>query len=630
MLSNLDRSRLAICDRSMRWARCLCVVLGVAFTAEVVSAAGHQLYLDFGPYSSFPEYSPRTELGIYTSPLVAFDATELDAFFFSGQRQEIIDRVAEIVEEDYWDFDLAVSTEVPPYGHYQHIGIDHTVASYYMPALDDWNYLFGMSDSIENDPDDNDFGRVWAGAFGAWDEAWQGTNSTVERWARTIGETAAHEAGHNYGLVHPDYYADPNHIMTTDMDITPEERATLDRYWKWNNYNHLMGVLGPRAPMSMSMSFPNDTTSRIRELHGRLHSRHDILDLEPISAGGGFGPLPFDTVKIIELGKDANYDDGSWYEYEVRWTGGAGVYSGQEGRLAAAFGQDADFVFDSVVPYDGQGNPVALNLPLVSCTTGALDANDSFSIPLTNHGQADLTIENFCLRAMPYMIDMASMNPQYQNEFLTTFGILIAASDEITAGEPVVLEAGKTVEFALGNYDAWMQQAIDSFDTGENMLEDDVFLNLPHGTILPEFWSIFPSAYLYLTFDVVLPDQMLWDAGAGKYIEGDLVTTMYVQTSGMPVELSIPDRLPGDANLDGTIDEDDAAVLAANWQTLTGATWAMGDFNDDGAVNDIDATLLAANWQSGSSVAVPEPGTLTLLAICGLTLLGLGAPRRKR
>ena len=93
----------------------------------------------------------------------------------------------------------------------------------------------------------------------------------------------------------------------------------------------------------------------------------------------------------------------------------------------------------------------------------------------------------------------------------------------------------------------------------------------------------------------------------------------------------VPDvLLPGDANDDGRVDDADATLLASNWQTLTGATWAMGDFNEDKAVNDIDATMLAANWQNGVSDAVPEPGALTLLTIGGLTLLGLGARRRKR
>ena len=83
-----------------------------------------------------------------------------------------------------------------------------------------------------------------------------------------------------------------------------------------------------------------------------------------------------------------------------------------------------------------------------------------------------------------------------------------------------------------------------------------------------------------------------------------------------------PDALPGDANRDGTVDAADAALLALNWQTLTGATWGMGDFNEDGAVNDEDATILAVNWQTGvAQAAVPEPGTIALLFLGGLPLL---------
>ena len=89
-------------------------------------------------------------------------------------------------------------------------------------------------------------------------------------------------------------------------------------------------------------------------------------------------------------------------------------------------------------------------------------------------------------------------------------------------------------------------------------------------------------------------------------------------------------RVPGDANLDGVVDDQDASILSSHWQQQSGATWAMGDFNGDYAVNDIDATIMAVNWGNGGNGAVPEPGTLTLLATCGLTLLGLSVRRRKR
>ncbi len=96
----------------------------------------------------------------------------------------------------------------------------------------------------------------------------------------------------------------------------------------------------------------------------------------------------------------------------------------------------------------------------------------------------------------------------------------------------------------------------------------------------------------------------------------------------LPTVPEPPDfKLPGDANRNDTIDESDAAVLAATWQTLTDATWEMGDFNNDGAVNDIDATLLAANWGVATSASVPEPSTV-VLAMAAIGTLALLRRRR--
>ena len=78
--------------------------------------------------------------------------------------------------------------------------------------------------------------------------------------------------------------------------------------------------------------------------------------------------------------------------------------------------------------------------------------------------------------------------------------------------------------------------------------------------------------------------------------------------------------MPGDADLNGIVDESDAATLASNW-LASGVGWTGGDFNDDGVVDDIDATLLAANWQVATSTAVPEPGTFALLASISIILL---------
>jgi hypothetical protein len=87
--------------------------------------------------------------------------------------------------------------------------------------------------------------------------------------------------------------------------------------------------------------------------------------------------------------------------------------------------------------------------------------------------------------------------------------------------------------------------------------------------------------------------------------------------------------MPGDANVDGIVDEQDASILGAYWLRQTGAIWAMGDFNRDAKVDDRDAAILAAHWLATwptETAPTPEPSTLALLA-AGLAVLWM--KRRK-
>ncbi len=80
----------------------------------------------------------------------------------------------------------------------------------------------------------------------------------------------------------------------------------------------------------------------------------------------------------------------------------------------------------------------------------------------------------------------------------------------------------------------------------------------------------------------------------------------------------------GCLNGDLVVDIIDLTALATNWSALSGGAkgWAEGDCNGDSTVDISDLTALAANWSfTDSATPVPEPATLSLLALGGLALI---------
>ena len=82
------------------------------------------------------------------------------------------------------------------------------------------------------------------------------------------------------------------------------------------------------------------------------------------------------------------------------------------------------------------------------------------------------------------------------------------------------------------------------------------------------------------------------------------------------------DAHPGDANGDNAVDVIDLGILATNYDQI-GKTIDTGDFNQDGSVDVIDLGILATNydWVAPGSVSIPEPTSLSPLALAAAALI---------
>ncbi|TVS21121.1 MAG: PEP-CTERM sorting domain-containing protein, partial [Planctomycetaceae bacterium] len=106
------------------------------------------------------------------------------------------------------------------------------------------------------------------------------------------------------------------------------------------------------------------------------------------------------------------------------------------------------------------------------------------------------------------------------------------------------------------------------------------------------------------TFQITGPDSF-----------GDLRLVPQYTATG----LTIHTVFPGDATLDGVVDDVDLQIVQQNLG-MSDATWTEGDFTGNGQVGLRDAFLLAQHY-GATPTSVPEPGSLILLGLGGLLLM---------
>ena len=95
--------------------------------------------------------------------------------------------------------------------------------------------------------------------------------------------------------------------------------------------------------------------------------------------------------------------------------------------------------------------------------------------------------------------------------------------------------------------------------------------------------------------------------------------------------LTVMYTLLGDTDLSGTVTGADLNTVLSNYNK-TGMYWAQGDFNYDGTVNGSDLNMVLSNYNQSVSVgaAVPEPGTLGMLALGAIGVLAWKGWRKRK
>jgi hypothetical protein len=560
----------------------------------ILAAKNNYLYLYFptAPDSSFPAYD------INVSPVAAFDVSALTTGI--GTTAQLIGAVQNVVADDYCEFNVQViatttnpATLASPPAQRVTVGIG-----------DDINgTTWGEAQEVDiGNTIAVDFARVWAGTYttceggggppdggvGCTGGALTGAGNTLVNWAQAIGGTAAHEAGHTYGLAHtdddpPPCPATPNcddsqggptptpgedpyyqHLMPAGYNLTASQRADYRRHFSNRTYGLLATNVGLSVETMHNWTLINPNAQSGSSLTIAFLS---TLPSVPISWFYNGNQSPWLNPTVSGPSGMAVFQGITYNEYSITWSSpnpawgspSPGIVGGGvQFHIGATFtGVNFDtpdpIIIQNVTLFDASSNPLALHPRLAGYDAGTLDsASDSMQLhffPAT--GAPGLRLESAEIYQLPRVAAIDSMvgdgRPMtYDKLPIVPWSVTKCAASELRDGatctvaklsqEPHVKET-----FLVGQpgvYDC--SQGVPTVPRRNP--NPTVGLSRPSDSSRPLDYEgpicagsqtdPFPSATVYVIAKFVDPAEKHWDPATKQYVVGPVTSTTYYQFAG--------------------------------------------------------------------------------------------------
>ena len=590
----------------------------------------------------FPTFDDPTSpnFGALTSPARTFDLSLLPNPPAVGSTAQMRDRIFDVVASDYCEFNVQV---LPPVTSNPDAMVSPPARRNIVAIGSDANgtsagVFFGLAQNVDiGDAALIDHSRVWAGSYGVFcgtpGNVLDGANNTLERWAMGVGGTAAHEAGHNYGLAHSTTLhagEDPlvNHLMPAGGNIPCSDRVGHLRHFSDQDYGILSNNVGLTIQSLANWDFINPNATNASGLRMEVLSLSASLtptwsyfgptSRSPWLAPTISGPLGTRVFKGTVYNRFlATWNaPGPWVSATPGNLPGI-VRGGEQFHVGAAFAEEniqntsTEVVISDIVLLDGAGNPLALHPRVPTFGSAVLAADGSFIFNIANLVQANLVLRNLRAYVLPRQLDINSMvfNRAGAIDFFDVQGQKLQPWRQVQMPTVAELPAGTPdnpgeARFVLGNL----------FRDGRNVrirtnADSNDAIGLPEGNRPPLralLTDPFPGASVMVTGELVEPGATIWDPGQQSYVSGDLVTNLFLQVAGQRLK-------PVDGSLIGLLR---GKVVCANLNTRKSVTAPV---NANGGFDCEAAGLLSTH---GDRMEITQIGTVNA-AVPAVQISGL-------